>query len=132
MSRTIRLKIISPDRNNIDENIISLTTMNFDGGVEIYANHTAMIMSTIPTVTSFVDESGNNKSIFTSSGIICIKNNEIKFCCDSINWPEEVDRQRAKASKERAEKRIHSNEDIDVDIERAKRSLARATARLKL
>ena len=130
MGKLTKIKIISPDRNDIEEDIICLKTMNCDGGIEIYANHIPMIMSTVPTITTFIDEAGNEKKLFTSNGIIHIKNNEIKFCCDSINWPEEIDRERAKLSKERAEKRINSNE--NEDKERARRSLARALARLEL
>ena len=132
MGKLIRLKIISPDRNDIDEDIICLKTMNCNGGIEIFANHIPMIISTIPTISKFIDESGNERKLFTSNGIIQIKNNEIKFCCDSMNWPQEVDRERAKLSKERAEKRINSKENEDIDKERAKRSLARAIARLEL
>ena len=130
MGKLTRLKIISPDRDEIDEEIISIKVKTSNGGVEIFANHIAMIMSTVPAVVTLIDKTNNEKKLFASNGIIHIKNNEIKFCCDSMNWPEEIDKARAKQAKERAEKRIKENK--DVDIERAEKALARAISRLEL
>ncbi len=130
MSKLTKLKIISPDRDEIDEEVISIKVKTSNGGVEIFANHIAMIMSTIPGVVTLIDKTNNERKLFVSNGILHIKNNEIKFCCDSMNWPEEVDKARAREAKERAEKRIKENKNID--IERAKRALARAISRLEL
>lgn len=130
MANIIKLNIISPDRGVITEEVVSLETTSSDGKIEFFANHAPIIVSTVPTVSSFIDKAGNKKSLFTSTGIIHIKNNEINFCCDSVNWPEEIDRQRAEIARERADKRLKSNDDLDK--ERAKRALARALARLEL
>ena len=72
------------------------------------------------------------KNIFTSSGIVYIKDNIIKFCCDSFNFPEEIDRDRAEQSLKRDKSRKNNKEKNNIDIERAKRAEARAKARLEL
>lgn len=130
MSKTIKLKIISPGKETIAEEIVSIVTESLDGKVEFLANHAPIILSTVPTITVFEKEDGSKREIFTSTGIVYIKNNEINFCCDSANWPHEIDVERAKNSMERANKRLKSNDTIDE--ERAKRALARAITRLKL
>lgn len=130
MANVIKLNIISPDRDMITEEIVSLETTSSDGKIEFFANHVPIIVSTVPAVSSFVDKLGNKKILFTSTGIIHIKNNEINFCCDSVSWPEEIDKQRAELARERANKRLQSNDELDR--ERAKRALARALARLEL
>lgn len=130
MEKTIKLNIIAPGRQTITENIISLTTTEADGKVEFQANYVQSIIATIPTVSIIKMANGEKKRIFTSSGIIYIEDSVINFCCDSVNWSEEIDKKRAELSRDRAIKRLESKEDINV--ERAKKSLERANSRLEL
>ena len=128
MSSTFKITIVSPGKNLLEFEGESLVTSTIDGEIEFKANHAPIIVSTIPATTKIISD--NNKEIlFTSSGIVYIKNNEVKFCCDSAEKDSEIDRERALKSKERAEKRL--NKQQNIDIERAKRSLARANARIK-
>ena len=73
---------------------------------------------------------GEEKKIFTATGIVRVKNNIIDFSVDSMNYQEEIDLRRAEESKERAEKRLKQKDNIDVL--RAEKSLARAIARIRL
>lgn len=130
MAKVMKLNIITPGREIIRENILNLITTETDGKVEILANHVPIIASTVPTVSSYKTEDGEIKRVFTSHGIIYIKDNEINFCCDSVNFKEELDIERAEKSRDRAIKRLELKKDID--IERAKKSLERALARLEL
>lgn len=130
MSKTIKLNIISPGKEIITEEVVSVSTRGVDGNVEFQANHAPIITSTVPTITVFIKEDGSDKELFTSSGIVYIRNNEINFCCDSAEWSHEIDVERAKNAMERANKRLNSKDEIDE--ERAKRALARAMSRLKL
>lgn len=129
MSKTIKLNIVSPGNKTITEEVVSVITKSVDGKVEFLSNHAPIIMSTIPTITVFTTEDGSKKEIFTSTGVVYIQNNEINFCCDSINWPHEIDFQRATNAMERAKDRIKNKDNIDE--ERAKRALSRAMARLE-
>lgn len=130
MEKYSKLTIITNDNKKIEENILSIVTESEEGKIEILPNHTNSIISTIPTVTTFICYDGKEKNIFTSFGIIYIENNLIKFCCDSINWPEEIDLDRAKLSEERAKKR--SSEKNEVNLVRAKNSLLRAEGRIEV
>ena len=131
MEKTVRLNIIAPGREKLIEEDLSLTTTEVDGKVEFLANYAPIIVATIPTVSSFTTLNGDKKNLFTSSGIVYIKDNIINFCCDSFNFAEEIDKNRAEQALKRAEKRINSKES-NIDIERAKKAFARAKARLEL
>lgn len=131
MEKTVRLNIIAPGREKLTEEVLSLTTTEVDGKVEFLANYAPIIVATIPTVSSFTTLNGDKKNLFTSSGIVYIKDNIINFCCDSFNFAEEIDKNRAEQALKRAEKRINSKES-NIDIERAKKAFARAKARLEL
>ncbi|WP_300385563.1 ATP synthase F1 subunit epsilon [Clostridium sp.] len=128
MNKTFEVNIISPGKEVITYEVEGLKTLTGNGEIEFKANHTPIITNTIPTTTILTTEQGKEK-IFTSTGIIYIKDNVLKFCCDSSEKASDVDESRAEESKKRAEKRI--NESKDMDIERAIRSLSRANARLE-
>ena len=131
MGKLIKLNIVAPGREMLTEEIVSLATTADDGKIEILANYAPTIIATIPTVTTYTNIDGNKKKIFTSSGIVYIKNNIINFCCDSFNFPEEIDKNRVEESLKRAQGRLNSKES-NIDIERAKKAEARAKARLEL
>ena len=132
MGKLIKLNIVAPGREVLTEEVVSLATTEGDGKIEILANYAPTIIATIPTVTTYTNIDGNKKKIFTSSGIVYIKENIINFCCDSFNFPEEIDRDRAEQSLKRAQERLNNKENNNIDIERAKRAEARAKARLEL
>ena len=93
-----KLIIITNDNKKVEENIVSIITEGEKGKIEILPNHANSIISTIPTITTFITCDGKEKNIFTSHGIIYIDNNLMKFCCGSINWPEEIDLEQARLS----------------------------------
>ena len=135
MAKTFKLNLISPGRTTITEEVTQISTKTSDGVVEFLANHAPIICSTIPTITTFVKADGGKESIFTSTGVITIKDNVLNFCSDSINKPEEIDRDRAEKALERANKRLHEDvkdKEKNIDVKRAERALARAKARLAL
>ena len=95
MGKLIKLNIVAPGREVLTEEVVSLATTESDGKIEILANYAPTIIATIPTITTYTTIDGNKKNLFTSSGIVYIKDNIINFCCDSFNFPEEIDKNRA-------------------------------------
>lgn len=132
MGKLIKLNIVAPGREVLTEEIVSLATTESDGKIEFLANYAPTIIATIPTITTYTTIDGNKKNLFTSSGIVYIKDNIINFCCDSFNFPEEIDRERAEQSLKRAQERLNNKDNNNIDIERAKKAEARAKARLEL
>ena len=115
MGKLIKLNIVYPGREVLTEEVVSLSTTEPDGKIEILANYAPTIIATIPTVSTYTTIDGNKKNLFTSSGIVYIKDNK----------------NRAKESLKRAQGRLNSKES-NIDIERAKKAEARAKARLEL
>ena len=105
MGKLIKLNIVAPGREVLTEEIVSLATTEGDGKIEFLANYAPTIIATIPTITTYTTIDGNKKKLFTSSGIVYIKDNIINFCCDSFNLPEEIDRDRAEQSLKRGQER---------------------------
>lgn len=130
MAKTFKIKILTPSRVVIEEEVEKFFTSTINGNVEFLSGHAPIILSTIPCITIIEGSNGEKKEVFTSKGVINIKDNALVFCCDAAELPEEIDLARAESAKERAEKRI--KESSKFDVERARASLARAMIRMDL
>lgn len=130
---SMMLKIITPDKLFFNGEVLKLKTENYDGSIGILPNHISYLSLLKPTITSFVLKNGQEKRAFTSSGILRVKKNEVEILCDSCEWPEDIDANRAKEAKKRAEDRlIKQYEKGDLDIARAEKALLRAVTRINL
>lgn len=130
MSKKYTLKIITPDRELFEGEVSKTMIPTNDGNIEIYNNHTPIAVITVPNKTEFIDESGNKKVLFTSSGVVTFKDNTLTFCCESGEWPEDIDIARAEEAKKRAENRIKDSSKFDE--KRAKLALSRALTRISI
>lgn len=130
MAKTFKVKIVTLSKVVTEENVEKFFTKTANGNIEIMYGHAPIIVSTVPCITVIEKGDGTKLNIATAKGVVNISNNELTFCCNSVETAEEIDLDRAKQSKERAEARLHKNEKIDK--ERAKLSLARALVRIDL
>ena len=129
MANTFRLKIITPSSVKFDEEVLSILTNTSEGKVEILANHASIVINTVQAITLVTKADGEKVELFTARGLIGFKDNELDFCCGSCETKDEIDVERAKAAKERAEKRLKEDQ---YDKERATAALRRALIRLQL
>lgn len=128
MAKTFRVKILTLSKTLIDKQVEKLFTETEFGKIEFLSNYAPSIVSTKACITKIINENGEEEDLFTSEGIININNNELMFCCDSAEFPQDIDFERAERAKERAEKRLAEKDKFDVA--RAQRALARANVRL--
>lgn len=129
MKDSFNLSILTPERAVYDNDVKSLSTENELGKFEILPNHVDMIASINPAVTYFTEKNGEKRKVFTSTGILRVNDNKVQILCDTAEWPEEIDLQRAEEAKKRAETRL--SEKDNVDLRRVEVSLKRALARIK-
>lgn len=129
MEDTLKLSVLTPDRVLYSGEIKELMTENELGRISILPNHVPMICSLVPAVTTFIEANSNEKKVFTSSGVLRVKENEIQMLCETVEWPEEIDLSRAEASKKKAEE-ILENSDCH-DNRRAELKLRRAIMRIR-
>lgn len=130
MSKTLKVKIITLNNIFVKENITKIFIKSHDGKVEIMPGHAPMIISIVPNITVLENENGDKIELFTSKGVVNISKDEVTFCCDAAETKEEIDLERAKKSKERAEDRLKDSKIYDA--ERAKLALERANLRINL
>ena len=70
------------------------------------------------------------KTAALMSGFVQIMPEEVTIMAEVVEWPDEIDENRAKEAKTRAERRIQSH-DAEMDVARAELALKRALVRLE-
>lgn len=129
MQKNLTLNILTATKRIYNGQIEKLFIESVSGKIEILPNHMDLVSVLSPSITRFVDMDGNEKTLFTSEGIMRITSGEIFLTCNSAEWPEEIDKNRAEAAKERAQIRL-KEKDTNIDTQRAELSLHKAMLRL--
>jgi F-type H+-transporting ATPase subunit epsilon len=129
MDKGIKLSILTLDRHFYDGEVKEITTASSNGVINVLRNHMPLITSLKPSITTFMDINGVQHKAFISTGILKIKDNEARIICGAAEWPDEIDIERAKASRARAEERLKNN--TDIDVKRAELALHRSLLRLR-
>jgi len=124
------VEIITPDRifYQGEATMIEFTTANGDIGV--YRNHIPLTTVLAPGIVTITEESGK-KQAAVHSGFAEILPDKVTLLAEVAEWPEEIDINRAKAAKERAEKRIQSRTS-EVDLKRAEFALRKSLVRIDI
>ena len=122
------INIATPEGKMFSGEISSCTAQGVDGKFQVLTDHASLI--SMIDVGEMKIESENNKIEYlsTSGGFLEIENNEMNVVVETAEWAKDIDVDRAKAAKDRAEKRIEAKSNIDVD--RASAALMRALCRL--
>ncbi|MCJ7553205.1 MAG: F0F1 ATP synthase subunit epsilon [Ignavibacteriaceae bacterium] len=127
------LEILTPSKSAFKGEISSITVPGSKGSFQVLVNH-APIVSTLEVGHIKVELNDKTTQDYaTGGGTIEVNNNKILLLADSIEKVEEIDVERARQAKERAEERLsRRNIDKEIDAKRAELALARAINRLKL
>lgn len=128
--KLFKLEIISPDRIFYKGDITMLELSTTEGDIGIYADHIPMTSILTPG-KAIITEQSNKKELALHSGFIEILGDKVTIMAESVEWPEEIDLNRAKEAKVRAERRISGNNE-EVNVLRAEMALKRSLVRINL
>ena len=98
------------------------------GEMGVYANHIPLTTILAPGVVK-IHNDGQVKKAAVMGGFIEIQKDRITVMAENAEWPDEIDVERAKAAKKRAEERLQKKE-TGLDMARAEAALKRAMARI--
>lgn len=122
------LKIITPDRVFYEDQVSMVEFNTIEGEVGIYKQHIPMTMIVSPGILT-ITQDGDIKEAALHAGFAEVLPEQVTILAEIIEWPTEIDLERAKESKERAEERIRQKAP-GTDMKRAEMSLRRAIARI--
>lgn len=122
------LRIITPDRVFYEGPVSMVEFNTTEGEIGIYKKHVPMTVIVNPGILTITEEEGTKEAAL-HAGFAEILQEEVVILAEIIEWPEEIDLDRAQAAKERAEERLRSKTP-ETDILRAETALQRALARI--
>ena len=130
-SKELDLEIISPEKKVYTGKIISVTIPGTKGNFQVLYNHAPLISTFETGIIKFELTDKTIRVFSTSGGSVEVLDNKVLILSDTIEAVEDINVERAKKSKERAEDRLSKRGGI-VDVDRARASLARALNRIKV
>ena len=127
---SFKVKIIAPDRlfYEGDAEMIELTTT--EGQIGVYKGHIPLTAVIAPGVVRVYEAEGQVKSASLISGFVEILPESVEILAEIVEWPDEIDLNRAEEAKVRAERRL-AEKSTETNLARAELALKRAVARIE-
>ena len=128
MAEKFKLTIVTPDRQFFDEEVDMVKFNTTEGEIGIYKGHVPLTVIVKPGVLT-ITQGELKKNAALHAGFVQILPEEVTILAEIIEWPGEINEERAKAARERAESRLRGGAD-EVDVARAEAALMRSIARI--
>ena len=128
--KTFNLQIISPTRVFFDEAVDMVEMKTTEGEIGVLAGHIPLTTILEPGVLR-IKMDGNVREAALHDGFVQIQKDKVTVLAESCEWPDEIDANRARKAKERAERRLTSGSK-EVDMVRAELALKKALIRIDL
>ena len=125
------LHILAAERNFYEGECESLIVPITDGQYGIQANHKNMVAAIVPGILEFSKPDGERVTAAVSQGILIVADNDVRLLVDTIETPDEIDENRARAAADAAKEAILQKKSIQ-EYKTAQMRIAREMNRLKL
>jgi len=130
MAGTFMLEIVSPEELLFKDEVQFIVVPEVNGELGVMRNHAPLIAALNIGVLRYTDTDGSIKKMAVSGGFMEVMSNEARVLAETAEPGSQIDVLRAKAAKERAEKRLAAR-DEDTNIVRAQMALQRSIARIR-
>lgn len=128
---SFKAQILTPEGSLFDGEVTGVRVPGEMGSFEVKTLH-ANIISTLEVGEILVRKAnGEEQQYAVTGGFVEVVDNILTLLAEAAEPVEDIDVERAKDAKERARKRLDSD-DPDIDKERAEKALERAENRIKL
>ena len=127
---SFKLAVISPKGIYFEKEVESLT-VKLTSGYRTILSHHADLIGALAYAPMHIVENGKTKYFAIHGGAISIKDNKVSLIVNAVEAKEDIDVDRARAAKGRAEERLNKKEDVNIDVKRAELALRRALTRIK-
>lgn len=127
---TIRLEIVTAERQIYSDDVDVLVAPGIDGELAILPNH-APLLTVLKPGEILVRQNSQETYMAVTGGFLEVMNNKITILADAAEEADEIDLERAEQAILRAQEQIASV-DSDIDLERAMAGLQRSRARVSV
>ena len=126
---TFLLEIFTPFGKYFDRYVEELVIQTDDYVLGILPNHTPLV-SKVKISKMYIIQNGDKKCYAIGEGLLNISKDGVTLLLESIESKNDIDIDRAKDAKKRAEQRLATL--VNIDVERAQRALNRANNRISV
>lgn len=130
MADTFQLEIVTPEKKVVETAAEEIQIPGKNGYLGILAGHAPLITElSVGEIT--YRENGREQKLAIAWGFAEVLPNKVTILAETAEHPSEIDVERARQAKQRAEQRLTSG-DTSVDVERALDALQRAETRIEV
>lgn len=127
--KEFRLEVITPERQVVGEDAEFLVAPALTGEVGVLKNHAPMVAALKIGVMRFTVD-GKVQHTAISSGLLEVTGEKVLVLADTAEMGADIDLDRARAARERAEERLKQKE-AEINLERAQLAMQRAVNRIQ-
>lgn len=128
MAETFKLEIVTPEKKVVETQAEEVQIPGKNGYLGILPGHAPLITELAVGEITY-REGGSEQKLAVAWGFAEVLPEKVTILAESAERPNEIDLDRARKAKERAEQRLTSG-NTEVDVERALDALQRAEARI--
>lgn len=126
----MKCKIITPERLFYEGDVEMVEMNTTEGEIGVYEKHIPMTLIVSPGVLTITEKSGKKEAAL-HAGFVQILEDSVTILAEAIEWPDEIDQNRAEEARRRAEARLNSHDD-NIDYLRAEIALKKAICRINM
>jgi F-type H+-transporting ATPase subunit epsilon len=129
----VHLVVVTPERPVVDLEVDTVVCPGSEGQFQVLPEHEALLAPLRPGIVRY-EVGGREHRLAVSGGFAEVTQERVTLLARSAELPEEIDRARAEASRDRAEQALReAGATAPVDrVEQLSEAMARAEARLEL
>lgn len=129
MASKFLLEIVTPYRKFYEGEVERIIVRGMGGDMAVLKDHTPLVTPlTIGKIIIINDEKEEEATL--AGGFMQISEEKVVIVTETAEWPQEIDLERAKAARQRAEERLNSGKEVDQD--RADEALKKANMRIDM
>ena len=129
--KTMQANVVTPDGSVFSGDVEMVSVKTPDGGLGILPGHLPLV-SPLAIGPVRLKQNGNIQPVAVNGGFIEVRSDEVNILAESAELPSDIDINRARAAKERAERRLEEAKKENLDFKRAEMALKRAVNRLEV
>ena len=129
-AKKIRLRIVTPAHVKVDEDVDMVIMRATSGDMGVLPGHEARSAALSYGILRILNKDVE-RWIAVYGGVASIQNDVLTILTNDAEWPEDIDRARAEANREEAERRLQERAD-DIEIKHDQVLLRRALMQIEV
>lgn len=128
--KTFYLEMLTPEKTFFSGDVQAITIDTQGGQMQVLANHAPIVVGLLPSMI-WIKKDDEHRNCANGEGFVIVEKNKVFVLCQTMEWPEEIDKRRVRRAIEEHTVKLEKAKNI-AEYELSKMTLMRAIARLKV